>query len=97
MMVKPPGDLRGIRILEIHNDVLVAIEKVPFPGLCRTVSHAREMKPGVGIKPLAIEAVKKCGRSGAIKAAVVKAQSNFGHGREIRAFRVIRIATSKAF
>src|SRR5262249_35386619 len=89
MMVEPPGYLGRIRILEVHNYVLVAVEKVPFPGLHRAVGHSREMKIGMSIKPFAIETVEEGGRSGTIKTAVVKAQSYFGHGREIRAFRVI--------
>jgi hypothetical protein len=90
VMVEPPGHLRRIRVFEVDDYVLVAVKQIPFPRLGGPMGHSREMKFGARVNPLAIEAVKKCGGSGAIKTAVMKAQSYFSHRREVRAFRVIR-------
>src|SRR5215468_7116450 len=89
-MVEPPGHFRRIGVLEIDDYVIVAVKQIVFPRLSGPMGHSCEMKFGARVNPLAIEAVKKRGGSGAIKAAVMKAQSYFGHRRNVRAFRVIR-------
>jgi len=63
VMVEPPRHLRRIRILEIDNRILVAIEQSRFPRLLRAVRHARETKLCVRIKFFAVKTVKKGSRS----------------------------------
>src|SRR5215472_13009705 len=80
-MVKPPRHLWRIRILEIDDDVFVSVEQPVLPRMLGLVGHAAQMKLRVAVEFLAVEPVKKRGRSGTIKATIVKAQSNLGHKR----------------
>ena len=86
VMVKPPGHFRRIRILEIDDYVLVSVKQAIFPGLHRAVRHAREVEIRVSVKTFPVKTIENRGGSGAIKAAVVKAQADSGHERTIQAF-----------
>ena len=86
MMVEPPGHFWRIRILEIDDHVLVAIEEPVFPWLHRPMGHAREVEIRVGVEAFPVKTIKERGGSGAIKAAVVEAQADSGHERTIQAF-----------
>src|SRR3989441_2179896 len=79
MVVEPPRHLRRIRILEVHDDVFIAIEEVVFPRLSGAVGHAREAKFRVLVKLFPVEAVKKSGGSRAIEAAIVETEPDLGH------------------
>src|ERR1700747_2203333 len=50
------------------------------------MGHAREVEIRVGVEAFPVKTIKERGGSGAIKAAVVKAQADSGHERTIRAF-----------
>src|SRR5882724_3028323 len=96
VMVEPPRHLRRIRILEIDNRILVAIEQSRFPRLLRAVRHARETKLCVRIKFFAVKTVKKGSRSGSVKAAVVETEPDSGHIRAKRAFPAARSVSPPA-
>src|SRR6516165_2966681 len=80
-MVKPPRHFWRIRILEIDDDVFVPVEQPVLPRMLGLVGHAAQMELRVAVEFFAVEPVKKRGRSGTIKATIVKAQSNLGHKR----------------
>src|SRR6266700_7810587 len=79
VMVEPPGHFRRIRKLEIHNHVFVAIEQLGLPWLRCPVSHPGKAELRVRVKAFAIKAVKECGGSSAIKAAIVETEPNLDH------------------
>jgi hypothetical protein len=87
VMVKPPGHLRRIRILEIDDHVFVAVKQPIFPGLHRAVRHTREVEIRVIMEAFPVKTIENRSGSGAIKATVVKAQADSGHERTIQAFR----------
>jgi hypothetical protein len=87
VMVKPPGHLRRIRILEVDDHVFVAIKQAIYPGLHRTMGHPREMEVRIIMEAFPVKTIEERGGSGAIKATVVKAQADSGHERTIQAFR----------
>src|SRR5260370_6147979 len=72
-MIKPPGDLGRGRILEVDNDIFLAI-KVPFiKKSAGAVHQAAELKLGIRPYPLAVKTREHGGRSGAVKAlAMIK-------------------------
>jgi hypothetical protein len=86
VMIEPPSHLGRVGILEIDDDVFVAVEQFVFPRLNCAVCHSSEMKLGIRVEALPIEAVEKCSGSGTVEAAVVEAQSNSGHERTFGAF-----------
>jgi hypothetical protein len=86
MMIEPPGHLRRVRVFEVHDDVLVAVEQALFPRWHSAVGHAGEAKLRGLVEALAVETVKKRSRRRAIKATIVKAQSYASHEKTGRAF-----------
>jgi hypothetical protein len=79
MVIEPPCYLRRVRVLEVYDDILIAIKQVANPGLRRSMGHAAEAKLRAMIKTLLIKTVEeRCG-SGAVKTAVVEAQAYAGH------------------
>src|SRR5690349_3260628 len=73
MMVEPPGEPKGIRILEIHDGIFVAVEDAVFERLRGLVRHAGETKVRVRMDALAVETRKDgCGRR-AVETFVVEA------------------------
>jgi len=48
--------------------------------------HAREMEVCIGVEAFPVKTIEKGGGSSAIKATVVKAQTDSGHERTIQAF-----------
>src|ERR1700757_4604672 len=79
VVVKPPGDFRRVRILEIDDDVFVAIEKTCSPGLRSAMRHSGEMELCSRIIFFFVEAVKESRGRCTVKAAVMKAQPYTGH------------------
>src|SRR6266403_1561638 len=79
VMIKPPSQLRRVRVLEVHNDVLIAVEYAALPGMRCAVRHAAEMKFGGRVEAFAIKAVEERGGGSAIKAAIVKTEPYAGH------------------
>src|SRR5260370_34227549 len=76
VMVKPPGDARRAGILEIDDDIFIAVEHPLFKRLPRAVGHPREMEFRARRDALAEEAAKHRRRRRPIEAPVVKAQTN---------------------
>jgi hypothetical protein len=79
VMIEPPGNFWRVGILKIDDHVFVAVKQAVFPRLHCPVRHSREVEFRVRVESFTIEAIEKCGGSGAIKAAVMKAQSYSGH------------------
>src|SRR4029077_21186507 len=79
VMIEPPGHLRRIRVLEVNDDVLVAVEQAFFPRMLGFMGHAGEIKLGVGILAFAIKAVEQRGRGGTVETTIVKTESDIGH------------------
>src|ERR1700730_2134226 len=79
MMIKPPGYLGRVRILEIHNHILVAVKQPVLPGVLGAVCHPREREIGAVVETLAIETIEQRSGCCAVETTVVKAESNLGH------------------
>ncbi len=86
VMIEPPGNFWRVGILKIDDHVFVAVKQAVFPRLNCAMRHSGEMEFRVSVESFTIEAIENCGGSGAIKAAVMKAQSYSGHEWRIRAF-----------
>jgi hypothetical protein len=86
VMVEPPGNFRGIRILEIDDDIFVAVEEAVVPGLRGAVRHAGEAELGGGIEALAVKAVKESSGGGSVKATVVETEPDPGHDEMMAPF-----------
>ena len=78
MMIEPPGEMRVARILEIHNGVLVAIEKLRLENLRGFVGHAGVSELGAGVKRTFHEAAEE-GRGGRAVEAVVVVENPDAH------------------
>src|SRR3984957_1632943 len=79
MMVEPPSYFRRVRIFEVHNHIFVAVKKAVCPRLYRAMGHAGQFELRLRIEALAVKTVKKRGRSGAIKTAIMETQAYSGH------------------
>jgi hypothetical protein len=79
VVVEPPRHLRGIRILEVHDYIFIAVKQARFPRLRGVVRHPQETKLGILIKLFPEKAVKESGGSRAIKAAIVETKPDLGH------------------
>src|SRR5579863_4161311 len=86
MMIEPPSQLRRIGILEIDDDIFVAVKKTALPWMLGAMGHSREMEIRLGIETLAVEAVKKRGRCRTVEAAIVKTEPYAGHDQAESAF-----------
>src|SRR5215469_12589905 len=82
-MIKPPGHFGRVRVLEIDDDILVSVEKPILPRVFCFVGHPAEAEFSFGVEMFPVETVEKRRRSGAIEAAIVKAQSDLGHRERI--------------
>src|SRR3974377_82355 len=83
VMIKPPGHFWRVGILEIDDDILIAVEKRILPGVFCFVGHPAEAEFSFGVEMFPVETVEKRRRSGAIEAAIVKAESDLGHRERI--------------
>ena len=72
MVVKPPGDPRRTRILEIHNGVFAAVKHMFFERVRGAMRHAGKAKLGLGVHAFAVKSGKKGGGGGAVETAIVK-------------------------
>jgi hypothetical protein len=77
VMIEPPGEQRRTRILEIDDDIFVAIERAIFEGLRRLVRHARVEKFCVRVDAFAEKASKYGGGGSSVKASVVETDTDF--------------------
>src|SRR5712691_147389 len=84
VVVEPPGHPRRAGVFEVHDRVLVPIEQAFLKGLRGAVRQASKLEFRARVEPLPVEAQKKGGRSGAIKAAVVEADANLHRDTEPR-------------
>src|SRR5208282_5999708 len=79
MVVEPPGNFGRVCIFTIDDGVFIAIEEAGSPWLRSTMGHARDAELRGGIECFRVKAIKKSGRGGAIKTAIVEAQPDTGH------------------
>ena len=79
MMVDPPSHFWGVRVLEVHHHIFVAVKKAVCPGLHRAMGHARQFELRVRIKALAVKEVKKCGGGSTAKTTIMETQAYSGH------------------
>ncbi len=86
VMVKPPGNFRGIRILEVDDNIFIAVEEAFIPGLRGAVRHAGEAELGGGVEALAVKAVKKSSGGGSVKATIVETEPDPGHDEMMAPF-----------
>ena len=87
VVIEPPGQLRGARILEIHDGVFIAVKRSIFERMRRLVGHARVVKIGVGIDAFAIKAGENRGRRSPVKTLVMETNSNVQIAAPVRALR----------
>src|SRR5215467_936658 len=79
VVIEPPRHLGRIRILEVYDYILIAIEQPIFPGWHRAVGHSTKSKFGARIKAFAVKAVEKCCGGRPVETMVVEAQSYTRH------------------
>ena len=79
MVIEPPRDLRRVRVLEVHDHILVAVEQPALPGIRGAVRHTAEMEFGGSVEAFTVEAVEERGGGGAIEAAIVETEPYAGH------------------
>ena len=71
MMIEPPCQLFVVRVLEIDDGVLVAVEQAVFENLAGPMGHAGIVEPRIGMKRAADEAAEEGRRSRAVETMVV--------------------------
>ena len=76
MMVKPPGDLRRSRILEVDNGVNVAGEVILVEKGSGAMYQSVEFKRGFGVDSLVIKTAEERSRAGTIKTLIVVKDPN---------------------
>ena len=79
MMIEPPGDLWRPGILEINDNILIAVEDAILPRLGGPVGHTGELELSAHVKFLSVKAVKKSRGGRAIKAAIVETEPYLFH------------------
>jgi hypothetical protein len=71
MVIEPPCELFIIRIFEIDNGILVAVEEAVFEDLARAVGHASVMKIRIRVKFPPDKTAEVSSRGRAVEAMVV--------------------------